>query len=465
MRGIRGPGGALLVERSAELVERLYRERAHPGRAHHLDTVRAAAERVAERGLGPRLASAALLWRVRDDTDVTWAELRAAGVPPRVFGLLTVLGRAESEPYGARLPKVAARPDAAEVLRADLEVRTGNRGEEVPDTAALDDLARLDLLTGRLPAPDLLLVALEGGDEWSRAYAAAGLGLLAEPAAAPPLLRRFRAAAPSGDRWLYTSRRALVRVLAGRPADGGPGDDEPRAPSPEHRPLLEWLLADRVPHVRALALELLGRLRDPGLLPRLTPALRDPDPGVRREAALACGRTGDRSAVEPLLAMLADPASRWSAASAADALGLLGDQRAAAPLAARLVSDQPNLPWSASRALARCPGPEAVAAVLSLLRRLDRLDQAHHAFWALGRLGAGEAGPDLVRALRELMRDPRPGPGLAACVEALGKLREPSAAPLLAELARRAGADTGPCADAHLLRMAEWALDRVTGAR
>src|SRR2546429_2212729 len=61
--------------------------------------------------------------------------------------------------------------------------------------------------------------------------------------------------------------------------------------------------------------------------------LGHPDPFVRRQAALAAGRSGDTAAVTPLVAALRDSNAAVQAA-AAFALGLLKDARAVVPLAA-----------------------------------------------------------------------------------------------------------------------------------
>src|SRR5690348_7001839 len=61
-------------------------------------------------------------------------------------------------------------------------------------------------------------------------------------------------------------------------------------------------------------------------------ALHDPDPFVRRQAALAAGRIGDSAAVDPLIASLGDSAFAVQAA-AAFALGLLKPERAVPALA------------------------------------------------------------------------------------------------------------------------------------
>src|SRR5256885_16224036 len=61
--------------------------------------------------------------------------------------------------------------------------------------------------------------------------------------------------------------------------------------------------------------------------------LGHPAPFVRRQAALAAGRSGDTAAVTPLVAALQDSSAAVQAA-AAFALGLLKDARAVVPLAA-----------------------------------------------------------------------------------------------------------------------------------
>ncbi len=78
-----------------------------------------------------------------------------------------------------------------------------------------------------------------------------------------------------------------------------------------------------------------ARVPPPPPPPDLVPLLGDPDPLMRRRAALAIGRVGLVAGVQPLLPLLkdADPDVRQMAAFA---LGLIGDRSASAPLQAAL---------------------------------------------------------------------------------------------------------------------------------
>ena len=57
------------------------------------------------------------------------------------------------------------------------------------------------------------------------------------------------------------------------------------------------------------------------------------DEGVRAQAAIALGKSGDLSAVDALIPMLEDD-SRWVCRCSAEALGILGDPRSIGPLKA-----------------------------------------------------------------------------------------------------------------------------------
>ena len=98
--------------------------------------------------------------------------------------------------------------------------------------------------------------------------------------------------------------------------------------------------------------------------------LDHPDPFVRRQAALAAGRSGDAQAVDPLVAALGDSAPAVQAA-AAFALGLLKSPRAVAPLLAlaRAVPAARQGPTQAEAvtAIAKTGGDDAAAAVGELL--------------------------------------------------------------------------------------------------
>src|SRR2546422_656537 len=110
-----------------------------------------------------------------------------------------------------------------------------------------------------------------------------------------------------------------------------------------------------------------ARALDPALL---RGALGDPQPTVRRQAALAAGRIGDPGAVDLLVAALRD-SDRAVQAAAAFALGMLKDPRAVEPLAALVRAVAPAQQGApeveAVTALAKIGGDEAARALGDLL--------------------------------------------------------------------------------------------------
>src|SRR5256885_142089 len=88
--------------------------------------------------------------------------------------------------------------------------------------------------------------------------------------------------------------------------------------------------------------------------------LGHPDPFVRRQAALAAGRSGDTAAVTPLVAALQDSSAAVQAA-AAFALGLLKDPRAVVPLAALTRTGDGAPQCEAVTALAKIGGGASAA--------------------------------------------------------------------------------------------------------
>jgi hypothetical protein len=86
-------------------------------------------------------------------------------------------------------------------------------------------------------------------------------------------------------------------------------------------------------HERAMALSVVGGLKDERAVEPLIRRVESRDADLREQSAVALGAIGDRRAFEPLSAALSDrqnsvPLRR----DAAYALGLLGDERARAPL-------------------------------------------------------------------------------------------------------------------------------------
>ncbi|MGW4020969.1 HEAT repeat domain-containing protein [Streptomyces sp. NPDC005009] len=460
-----GPGGAALVERTARLAERWYRERASWGRDRHFPEAVAVAERVAERGMGPRCVAAALLRRVREVGGVRAGELRAAGVPPRVLGLLSALGPATGESHSSHLARVALWSDAEGVLRAALEVESQDwdgTGPAVPDP--FRRLVLLDVRTGRFPDGNRLVAALTGDDAGAAARAVVAAGELRAEAAVRPLLRMLCRAEPGGDWRKHEARKALERIFSGHRSTYWPQyTPVPPPPGPEQVPLLRSLTAHRSAPLRSMAVELLGRLCRPELLPVFLDALHDEDPDVREEAAVACGRTGAPLAVRPLAAMIGAGGDAWHDRGPVDGLGLLGDPRAVPALVPLLHSPVGLVRLLTVRAIRACADPDTPRRCLAALHASDRPEDDHHLFRLLGELGDPAAGPALLETLHRLTTRARWSQGAPACAAALGKLRVREAVPLLARIVADdpAHRHLGPGDGTALRREAAYALGRI----
>jgi hypothetical protein len=116
-------------------------------------------------------------------------------------------------------------------------------------------------------------------------------------------------------------------------------------------PALRAGLEDSDPCVRRVAARLLGRTRLSNAVQALLDALASADPGTRQLAAVGLGYAEDRSTVDPLLRTLRaeEPSVR---AAAAWALGEIEDTRAVTPLTRLLRDDpDPGVRRAAALAL------------------------------------------------------------------------------------------------------------------
>jgi len=95
-------------------------------------------------------------------------------------------------------------------------------------------------------------------------------------------------------------------------------------------PLIE-ALADPHPGVRSDIVQALGKLRDSSAMGGLIASLKDTDSNVRAAAIDAIGKIKDRDAVDPLIHCLFDT-EVIIRIGAAEVLGKLGDRRAIGPL-------------------------------------------------------------------------------------------------------------------------------------
>ncbi len=237
-------------------------------------------------------------------------------------------------------------------------------------------------------------------------------------------------------------------------------------------------LSHAEPRGREDAAHALGRALDPRSLGALVRALADESPKVAWASSTAIAKFGN-SALDPLFALLATKPSGLAAASAARALGELGDARAIEPLVALLGAADPSTRSTSARALVRL-GPSVVTHVAARLESGsdDEVGAAALALTGLSR-GAELAAPALAAALARPDRLAEP-PTLAV-VAALGAIESPLGVgalltaheddrPAVRDAARRAlerlavsdettwqAATEGIASARHRLRWFEWA--------
>ena len=221
-------------------------------------------------------------------------------------------------------------------------------------------------------------------------------------------------------------------------------------------PALAGALSDPEPDVRAVAAFGLGLLGDPSAAGPLIAALEDPSPLVQARAAHALGRLPAREAAGAVQAMAAahvtvaydvDPdemgyplGPRVEAfRSGVGALAALGDFDALAAVVLAESGDPLLWWWPVAEALGRVGDPRA-AGPLRALARVGGTVGVAMAARGLGALGDASAVPVLVELLDRDRRDPRV---VLAAVRALAALGDPSAAPALRDLLRSRDLDPG----------------------
>ncbi len=196
-----------------------------------------------------------------------------------------------------------------------------------------------------------LMVALEGNDMDTRSNAADALGMIGDTRIIAPLLASFddgkgASSKYPSSQWDYQrndspKKRAIVNL--------GPAAIEP----------LVTALKEGNNSIRFHAAEILGRIGNPRAIPALAAILNDQDCEIREMATIALGQIGGSDVVEPLITALQDPGDpvKITAAkkqgyrgkriiygfhvrkAAAEALGRIGDRRAIEPLSHALAVD------------------------------------------------------------------------------------------------------------------------------
>ena len=178
---------------------------------------------------------------------------------------------------------------------------------------------------------------------------------------------------------------------------------------------------------REAACQLVARLGDSRANGPLVQLLSDPEPEVRREAALALSQLAPPQAFPALVKLLGDPADEVRAAGCR-ALGGLHDSRALAPLCQALQDDYESVRIAAANALGLLGDSQAVALLCEavLLERLQ--DPQIACIRALGQLADAGSLP----ALKQLLR--RPTQVRTQAVVAIGQLATTEAVDVLIPL-------------------------------
>jgi cyclophilin family peptidyl-prolyl cis-trans isomerase/HEAT repeat protein len=186
------------------------------------------------------------------------------------------------------------------------------------------------------------------------------------------------------------------------------------APVPDLLPLL----ADPEPRVRRRAAIAVGRVGLVAGVPPLLPLLKDPEPEVRQMAAFALGLIADRTSVPVLVSALGDADARVRG-RAAEALGLIGEATAAAPIAtmARTAASAGQVAGLAAdeEGIAITPDATAFELGIAALVRLKAFDQLRVAvldasgqpvgqWWPIAYALSRIENPGAVTALRSLAR-------------------------------------------------------------
>ena len=145
-----------------------------------------------------------------------------------------------------------------------------------------------------------------------------------------------RPVVPIETRVAWILRLEAERVLR-EDAPGAPRVDPAVPPGPRRllgaiTPDLTALAIDTDPGVRRRAMLAIGRTALSDGVPALVSGLADPEEAVRASAAFGLGLLADKAGIDPLIAALKDP-SALVRGRAAEGLGLIGDARAAGPVA------------------------------------------------------------------------------------------------------------------------------------
>ena len=150
------------------------------------------------------------------------------------------------------------------------------------------------------------------------------------------------------------------------------------------------------PQVRQYAAYLLGEAKNPRAIQPLIEALADFDKSVREQATFALSSIG-KAAVEPLAAAMKEP--KWETRyRAAEALGMIADEKAVKPLIQGLKDNRDHVRYMAAKGLRELGDSDALEPMIILLGDENKYVRMM-AVRALGAIG----GKKVTKALEEAL--------------------------------------------------------------
>ncbi|MDP3563925.1 MAG: HEAT repeat domain-containing protein [Methanoregula sp.] len=130
--------------------------------------------------------------------------------------------------------------------------------------------------------------------------------------------------------------------------------------------LIKSLLDSTDPNIRQYAAYLLGRAKNPRAIEPLIKSLADFDKSVREQAMLALSTLG-KAAIEPLSEAMKEP--KWETRyRAAEALGLIADEKAVKPLIQGLKDNRDHVRYMAAKGLREFGDSDAIDPMIILLK-------------------------------------------------------------------------------------------------
>jgi HEAT repeat protein len=160
--------------------------------------------------------------------------------------------------------------------------------------------------------------------------------------------------------------------------------------------LIKSLLDSTDPNIRQYAAYLLGQAKNPRAIEPLIHSLADFDKSVRQQAMLALSTLG-KAAIEPLSEAMKEP--KWETRyRAAEALGMIADEKAVKPLIQGLKDNRDHVRYMAAKGLREFGDSDAIDPMIILLKDENTYVRMMVAR-ALGAIGGNKVHTALLTAL------------------------------------------------------------------